>query len=636
MDTSIRYLIQILLKENTYVTSKQLAASVDFSEKTVRNRLQDVSLLIKDNGANLIAKPGLGYMIEIVDEVVFTRWKNEHVSNIGVLPSTSKERVQYLLSYLLDLSEYVKIEALSDMLFVSRNTISADLKQVDYILEMYDLSLLRRPNYGLIIKGSEVNRRLCIANSVYRNKFNLLDRDQTTEALISKIIQNLAKEKSLVMDESTYQSLVMHTFIANERITNNQYIVYSEALKSEIYKDVDAYFWNLAKALSDKIETTLQTKFNEDEIIYLALHLSGKIRAESKGKFGNTMVISSAIDELVIQMIERVFQALSIDFRNNLELRMSLNQHMVPLDIRLRYDLPLKNPIVNDIKREYALAYSAAVSACEILSEKYQKEIPEDEIGYIAIIFSLALQKREIRSRKYNIIIVCASGRGTSQLFMYRYKQAFGDYINNIHELTIFDLETFDYHAHEIDFIFTTIPINASLPVPIYEVSLFLDYKEIDSYQRIFEQGDTSFINHYFNENLFIGKMKGTDKEQVLEEMVHYLHSKLSLPDNFYDLVLKREFLGQTDFGNLVAIPHPYNIVKGQMFVMVAILDEPIWWGHNEVQVVFLISLDEQNNRDIQEFYRMITNYVSNYDMVINTIETPTFENLINQLEKAS
>lgn len=636
MDTSIRYLIQILLKENTYVTSKQLAASVDFSEKTVRNRLQDVSLLIKDNGANLIAKPGLGYMIEIVDEVVFTRWKNEHVSNIGVLPSTSKERVQYLLSYLLDLSEYVKIEALSDMLFVSRNTISADLKQVDYILEMYDLSLLRRPNYGLIIKGSEVNRRLCIANSVYRNKFNLLDRDQTTEELISKIIQNLAKEKSLVMDESTYQSLVMHTFIANERITNNQYIVYSEAVKSEIYKDVDAYFWNLAKALSDKIETTLQTKFNEDEIIYLALHLSGKIRAESKGKFGNTMVISSAIDELVIQMIERVFQALSIDFRNNLELRMSLNQHMVPLDIRLRYDLPLKNPIVNDIKREYALAYSAAVSACEILSEKYQKEIPEDEIGYIAIIFSLALQKREIRSRKYNIIIVCASGRGTSQLFMYRYKQAFGDYINNIHELTIFDLETFDYHAHEIDFIFTTIPINASLPVPIYEVSLFLDHKEIDSYQRIFEQGDTSFINHYFNENLFIGKMKGTDKEQVLEEMVHYLHSKLSLPDNFYDLVLKREFLGQTDFGNLVAIPHPYNIVKGQMFVMVAILDEPIWWGHNEVQVVFLISLDEQNNRDIQEFYRMITNYVSNYDMVINTIETPTFENLINQLEKAS
>src|SRR5690554_3938542 len=360
MDTSIRYLIQILLKEKTYITSKQLASTVDFSEKTVRNRLHDVSLLIKDNGARLIAKPGLGYKIEIIDKVVFNQWKKEHVSNIGVLPSNSKERVQYLLSYLLDLSDYIKIEELSETLYVSRNTISADLKQVDYILEMYDLKLLRRPNYGLIIEGDEVNKRLCIANSVYRNKFNLLERDKIIESLISKLLQNLAKENNLVMDESTFQSLVMHIFIANERMNNNQYIIYSEEVKSEIYEDIDSYFLGLANKLSEKIERNMKTKFSEDELVYLALHLSGKIRTESTGKFGNTMVISSAIDELVIQMIERVFQALSIDFRNNLELRMSLNQHMIPLDIRLRYDLPLKNPIVNDIKREYALAYSAA------------------------------------------------------------------------------------------------------------------------------------------------------------------------------------------------------------------------------------------------------------------------------------
>lgn len=105
---------------------------------------------------------------------------------------------------------------------------------------------------------------------------------------------------------------------------------------------------------------------------------------------------------------------------------------MVPLDIRMRYNIPLKNPILAQIQRQYAFAYTVAVCACSVLSSHYGKAMPEDEIAYLAVLFALAMEQRDRPSRRYNIVVVCVSGRGTSQLFLYNYKRAFGKYINRI------------------------------------------------------------------------------------------------------------------------------------------------------------------------------------------------------------
>ena len=138
--------------------------------------------------------------------------------------------------------------------------------------------------------------------------------------------------------------------------------------------------------------------------------------------------------------------------------------------------------------------YKRQVCACSVLSSHYGKAMPEDEIADLAVLFALAMEQRDRPSRRYNIVVVCVSGRGTSQLFLYNYKRAFGKYINRIVEATVFDLEELDFKGLQIDFVFTTVPLNISLPVPVYEVSLLLSDKEINSCPKIFEKSDDRFL----------------------------------------------------------------------------------------------------------------------------------------------
>jgi len=637
MDANMKQLLDIL-KNNRIITASQIASIIHLSEKTVRSRLKLLSEELKQNGAELIARQGSGFELKIIDEVVFQQWNQKILSNDNIIPSTSTERVQYILAYLLEHSDYIKVEDLKQMLYVSRNTITADLKQVEYILNLYYLKIERRPNYGIRIEGSELNRRLCIANCIYKNNMSqvVMPKQKSDGHKIMLIVSEIVRKHRLKMSESSFENLIVHTFIAKNRIQKNLFMNYTELVRQELYGLVGEKAITIAKEMSVALYEQIGVHYDEDETIYLALHLSGKVNSDSQGRYGNNLVISSKIDELVLRMLDVVYEGMRLDFRDNLELRMSLNQHLVPLDIRMRYDIPLRNPIIKQIKVEYAFAYTIAVNACSVLIQHYGKELLEDEIGYIAILFALAIEKKSKDPHKYNIVVVCVSGRGTSQLFMYKYKQAFGNYINNIYELTVFDLESLDFKGLKIDYVFTTIPLNMTLPVPIYEVSLFLDNQEISNYKKIFQNGDSSFIHRYFNKSLFIPNLKAESKEEALLKMCDFTKKYKKLPDNFYELVKKREDMGQTDFGNLIAIPHPYHVIEGEKFVVAAILEKPIWWGHNDVQVIFLISLDEDNTQDIEQFYRVITNYFSSLDLVLETINNRKFSNLIVQLEEAN
>lgn len=632
MNDDMKAILEMLSTDRS-ISSLEIATAIHLSDKTVRSRLKLLADELHFYGAELQARPGKGYRLIIKDEKKFQTWKDDSEDHI---PTTFTGRVYYILAYLLRNYDYVKLENLSQMLYVSRNTITADLKQVECILEMHHLKIERRPNYGIRMEGSEFNRRLCIANCIYKNnmgyKTTLAQRQEGQ--IVSDIASLIAKKYQMKISESSFESLIVYVVIANEQISKNQPLNYTDEIKNEMIQSVGANTIEAAKAMSEEIHKRLKVLYNADEQLYLALHLCGKVSLDHQGQYGNNLVISSQIDEYVLKMLNAVYEGISVDFRDNLELRMSLNQHMVPLDIRLRYDIPSINPILEQIKQEYAFAYTIAVCACSVLATQYKKDIPEDEIGYIAVLFALAMNKKDKATRKYNIVVVCASGRGTSQLFMVKYKQAFGEYINKIHECSVFNLEELDFKGEEIDFIFSTIPLSMALPVPVYEVSLLLSEKEISNYQRIFAYGNDQIIYHYFASNLFIPSLKAESKEAVLQQICDFTSKVIAVPDDFYESVMKREEMGQTDFGNLVAIPHAYRILGGSKFVTAAILEEPIWWGHHDVQVVFLISLSE-DDPDIEQLYRTITNYLSDLELVNATIKQRSFANLAVQLEEA-
>lgn len=629
LDKKLEQIIKALSIEE-YKTANELSNLLKISEKTVRMRIKSLNEILEQNGARIISRQKLGYRLEITDEKKYEVFQGvENEDDADNLPADAQERVQYILAYLLNRENYIKLDDMCDFMYISRSTLTSDLKKAEYILNKHDLKLERRPNYGIKVQGDEFHKRICLADSVVKwNGFHISELKKQQEIkIIGEILLGISQKYQIQISEISFESLVVHIYISLGRIHRNCQV---EMKKEQLASKLRERTFEIAEKIAKELSCQLNTDFTESEILYLALHLETKIYSGSRK--GENIVISSEIDELVVKMIQLVFTEFRIDLRDNFEIRMLLNQHIVPMDIRIQYGIPLKNPILDQIKREHSLAYTIATGSCTVLKEHYGKDIPEDEIGYLAVIFALALAKQKEQIQKKNIVLVCMSGKSSSQLFIYRYKKSFEKYVDHIYDCNIFDLEYFDFAGKNIDYLFTTVPIQIPVPVPVFEVDLFFEQGDILKFSQLFENDPGNILNQYYKKELFIEKSFCRSKEDVIKELCDLAAKYMNLPENFYESVLKREEMAHTDFGNLIAIPHPCRAMCEESFVAIAVLEDPIWWEMYEVQVVFLIALAEDTNEDTKKFYQVTTDFLFDSERIKKLIHYPTYENFIELL----
>lgn len=616
------------LSETEYHTAEEIAASCGIGEKTVRKRLRELNDSLKSYGAEIISKQHYGYLLDVYDREAYNQFLL-YTSSQEQIPTTSEERVLYILALLLNHEDYIKLENIGEFLYVSRNTVTADLKKVEYILAVYQLGIERRPNYGIRIVGSEFDKRTCYANSIVKINRVLQNREKTLkeQKIIGDILLKFTLEYRLKMSEISFQSLVIHFYVALKRMEYGKAIVLN---KEEIEEYIGSDIYKMAESLAKQLEIAFQRKISSDETAYLAVHLGAKLSSDASVREQIPIKIASEIDQLSLRLILCIYDGFKIDFRDDLLLRMTLNKHLVPLDIRMRYGIPMQNPLKEEIKQEYPLAFMMALQSGAVLKEHYKKKITEDEAAYLAVIYQFALEQREQKIDKKNIVIVCASGKGSSQLFIYRYKQDFGKYVDKIYECTAFELGDFDFS--KVDYVFTTIPLNISIPVPVFEVSLFLNGSDVAFVKKTLESSDEEFLRQYYFPELFFTDVEAESKEEVLRILYAKASRVRKIPEGFYEAVLKREEMGQTDFGNYTAIPHPFYAMTEESFVVVGVLKKAVWWGHNDVRLVLLWSLSVNGDEYLQKFYRSMTDFLFDAEKINIFLKNPEFDNLIKLL----
>lgn len=623
------------LSEDTYVTSDQLAEQLHIGMRTARKRIKDLNDILKLHGAAIEAKPRYGYRLVIQEhdkfhdflEVEQTEDTQEKV------PVNNEERVIYLLAYLLTHDQYVKSEMLMDFLCVSKGTLSSTIKQVEVNIGRYGLELERRPNYGIRIKGSEYDIRRCMGEFfIHRGFFQeIIDKRKRNElSELAKIAMDCANRYGIRFSEAVFERFVNDIYIQIRRLRNQHFIDISlQDIKGLSRTEVN-FVEDLQQSLAEKYDMN----FPQIEKNYIALHLAGKRMVGCQSGNELNFVIQENIDKLAVDMLETVYEQAGIDLRGNFELRMSLNQHLVPMDIRIRYDMPLTNTMLKEIKEKYLMGYNVAVQAAVVLNRHYQKQISEDEIGYLALIFALALEQVETTAdiKKSKVLIVCNSGKGISRLLMYRFQQVFSQYIREIYVSNLIELQTFDFR--KVDYVFTTVPITRRIPVPIQEVGLFLEEKDLLNVRKVLEGSCKGYLlNAYCREHFFVS-VEGATREDVLSSMCSRISKMEAWRTGLYESVMERELLCSTDFGNLVAIPHPNKIMEEESSIYVAVLDQPVMWNRYPVQVVMLMVMGRMEGKELQDFYEMTTRFIADKEAINRLIEYRNYETLIEGLMK--
>ena len=292
----------------------------------------------------------------------------------------------------------------------------------------------------------------------------------------------------------------------------------------------------------------------------------------------------------------------------------------------------MENPILDEIHEKYVLGYTLAETACNVLQKYYGREVTKDEVGYFAILFALALEQENIEVEKASILIICSVGRGSSQLIRYKYEKEFGKYLDTIYVCGLHELEHFDFNT--VDYVFSTVPIHMEIPVPITNIGQFLERRDILKVRQVLERGQMDFLDDYYKEQQFLTDVEGETKEETIRSICDKIAEQRQLPEGFYEAVIQREKLGGTDFGNNIAMPHPYKVITKDTFIYVAVLKNKIIWNKFPVQLVFLAAISAQEDKNLPKFYEVTTSLFQMEEMVEKIIKEQKFEVLMQALRQ--
>lgn len=626
-----------LMAAETPITGKYLATVNQVSSRTIREDVKALDSLLTEHGAYIDSIMGQGYKMEVEEEQLFRSYLKqlamEDADLETIIPKLPEERIAYLVKRFLLSNGYIKLEELADELYISKSTLQNDLSQVKKMLSAYDIRLDSRPNYGLRVNADELKRRFCIAeyifvreepvNELFKPHFSSLSQEEV-DAILSIVMEQI-QEHGVLLSDIAINNLVIHLTIAYKRIKEGYNVTLYPADMEEIQEHKE---YKVAQKIVRKVQEKFDVAVPLEEVAYIAMHLLGtKIAAHpAAGEKVVQQVIQKEITELVVKALGRIESKLNLGIQEDQELIIALSLHLKPAVNRYKYGMNIRNPMLQDIKVNYPVAFEAGIIAGLTINEAIGTVIDENEIGYLALHIAAAIERRKSEIVPKKCLIVCASGLGTAQLIYYRLKSQFGKSLEVAGTTEYYKLEQCE--LADIDFIISSIPIKEELAIPVIVVNAILGEPDIRKIEKYILKEQQNIAAYFQKELMFLGK-DFTSKEQTLEFLHERLIEQELVDEGCLQAIYEREEVAPTSFGNLVAIPHPIVPHSTMTFLTVCTLKKPILWKEKPVQFVCLLNVMKDSQEDLQVMYDLLGRIIHDSAIVERLIKAKTYEDFM-------
>lgn len=644
MDARKKKILTKLLEDEKPITSDYLSKLLGVSSRTIRNDIKELNEELKVKQIEIITRPGVGYFIKFTGGDKEKGIIKELLDDDNyVVPSMPDERVMYIINKLLYADCFITLEELATDLYVSKSTIVNDVIKVEEWLKKHNLKLFKKPNYGIKIKGNEINLRFAISDYLneQNNKSALYDVSKFKEIFknisidkIKKIIIEAEKDMDYKLSGIAFSNLLIHIAIAIKRIKQKKTI----DIPDETFQNMkNKKEYMVAQGIVNAIEKNFDINMPASEAIYITMHLLGTKPFEDNNLDLTDIrnIVGDKLIDVVKKMIKEVELFYNIDFSEDKELIIGLALHLKPTLNRLKYNMNLRNPILSEIKDEYPDAFEMSITASRVLETEYGLSIDENEIGYIAMYFGAAIERLKANTKKNNnVAIVCASGMGTAQLLATKVRRTF-PWLNIIGKYPSYKLE--EVIKEKPDLILTTVPLNI-VNIPVIQISSILSKDDIEKIGKILNfDGNTgddrvTLIN-LFDEKLFAKNLKIKDKFEIINYLSDMLYKNKCVKEEFKKSVIEREKISSTSIGNLVAIPHSILGYAIGSHIAIGILEKPINWGNDKVQLVIMLALEKMNDNEFQSIFNELFDVVNDYEMVLKLTNTKNVTEFVNILK---
>ena len=207
------------------------------------------------------------------------------------------------------------------------------------------------------------------------------------------------------------------------------------------------------------------------------------ISSRFQGEFEKDLLADKKVLQVVDYYIEKTSQYLNFNIESS-KLRNNLYHHVKPFLNRLNNGFYVKNPLLDQIKYEYQMIFDAVQNTSVEMSKLFNlSEINEDEIGFITLYFA---QYFEENPKYIDVLIVCTSGIGTSELLKSKISQKFKN-INIVDVISTKQLYENPDTYRSIDLIISTVKFKETVRVPNIVISAMLTFDDQDRINNIIE-----------------------------------------------------------------------------------------------------------------------------------------------------
>lgn len=628
-----KQIIQYLTKDKEqFVTSKELAAHMGCSDRTIRTYYKTlVEKLDNHSGLDLISKQGYGYKLDILDDDAYADFLEENHINVRHFNYQSvtdiNDRYNFLLNKLLFEQNEIYFDDLADELFVSRSTLSSDFKKIREKFKPYHLKIESKANKGVYVMGQERDKRRFIMdyfidsgfiNTMHSYVDNELLNQKISFEELTIIVLDEYREGGLKLSDFVIQNLVIHIALAIRRITEGFRI--SKVSEDEVVLRVLAER-RVAENILKRVSVSTGIHFPIEEVDYITLHLV------SKGH-GNSCHISEVLQEQVRQELIDSIDQINPTVKNDFQLIEGLLAHLSTMYIRLQGKVVMENPLTAEIQANYRDMYQLAERVVSNMPTFSPYTLSPNEIAYIALHF-MAAKERYKEQRKYNVLVICATGYGSAQMLKSRIENELGNLVSITDVIGYYEIN--DEKLKGIDFIVSSIDLsNLMFNIPVFTVSVFLNDEELKDIKQGIAHLNTSMANvedhqdelsvkdvfdDYFSEDYFF-LMSDATKEDVLKKLAESIsvNENDQFEKRLLDMMKQREAMSSIVFGENIAVPHPLKAVGSKHHFAVAIVKNGVKWDEQypSIKIIFLMSMSIHDNDGLPELTSAIVDLVDN------------------------
>ncbi|MDO5047007.1 MAG: PRD domain-containing protein [Anaerococcus sp.] len=619
IETRTKEIFDYLTSDYIFHTSEEIGKALELSSKTIQKEIRILNSYINGKGAYVESEIGKGYIFKIYDEEKFKDFLKYDWYKYAYFHQENPNkdfRIENILKLLLFSNSYIKQQDLADMFYVSLSQINKDIKKVRKLLKDYKIKLISKPYYGMKIEASEKSIRLAIRNELGEDpEIFGSDGDKKLFFRIQEIISDINFPDFFYMPYVNFKNLVIHIYISILRIKDGKYIKITEDMQKKVISYDE---FNVAKLVVDQLGENLDIEFPKDEILYLTMHLV------SKNAVTNYEKVSQEVSSLAQGMIDEVYNLTKYDFRSNIDLFFALALHLGPLIERIKMDLPMKNPILEDIK-DNQVAFMIATVSSKLIRDTYHKNLTDDEIGYLALHFASAMEAPITPKR--NLLVVCGSGNSSAQIMKTQLERRYKDQIEN---LTLIDVsKIFDLDLDDFDFIVSSVDIKFETKTPIVYVDIIFKQKDFENIDNLINENSLREIDDIFENSIFLKNVEIKNKEECLYKLADLASKKIKEdPDTLLSQFLERENMAFTAY-NKVALPHILKQIEGKSFSIILIPKKPINWDRHKVELIYSLFVGSEVG-EINSYYEKLGEFLNNDKQIDKAIMADTLEEFKN------